>query len=129
MKKIGTVSKIENGNTYVKVECETACGHDCSECASSCHDTVRVCLAKNTLGAKVGDRVEMHVSDNKVVLLSFLVYMLPLILIFGIWTVTERIFRSNTVSIVSVMVVVVLWLIFIRRYNRRGVVTVITNVL
>lgn len=129
MKKIGTVSKIENGNTYVKVECETACGHDCSKCASSCHDTLRVCLARNTLGAKVGDRVEMYVSDKNVVWLSFLVYMLPLILIFGVWTISMSFFQNTVVSLVCISVILALWVIFIKRYNRKGIVNEITKIL
>ncbi len=129
MKKIGTVSKIENGNTYVKVECETACGHDCSECASSCHDTVRVCLVKNTLGAKVGDRVEMYVSDKNVILISFLVYMLPLILMFGVWVISKSLFQNNIVSAVCVTIMVALWVIFLKKYNRKGIVNEITKIL
>jgi len=83
----------------------------------------------NTVGAKVGDRVEMSVSDSKVVFLAFLVYMLPLIILFGIWIVSDYIWDSGLLSFVSVAVFLIIWAFFVVKYNKKGVINKIERIL
>lgn len=129
MTKTGYVSKIEDNKTYVITECESACGHDCSTCSSHCKKNFRESLVINTVGAKVGDRVEMSVSDSKVVFLAFLVYMLPLIILFGIWIVSDYIWDSGLLSFVSVAVFLIIWAFFVVKYNKKGVINKIERIL
>lgn len=129
MTKTGYVSKIVNGQTYVITECQSACGHDCSSCSSECKSNIRECLAANDVGAKVGDRVEMSVDDTKIVFLAFVVYMLPLIILFGVWTVSDCLWNDNLINTLLVMAFLVLWLIFIVKYNKKGVINKIERIL
>lgn len=129
MTKTGYVSKIENHNTYVITECESACGHDCSTCSSHCKKALRESLVINDVGAKVGDRVEMSVSESKIVFLAFLVYMLPLIILFGIWIVSDYLFKSGLISFLSVAVFLVLWAYVVVKYNKKGVINKIERIL
>lgn len=129
MTKTGYVSKIEDGRTYVITECESSCGHDCSTCASHCKKTFRESLAVNNIGAKAGDKVEMYVSDTKIVFLAFLVYMLPLIILFGIWIISDNLWNSALISFVSVLAFLILWAIIVIKYNKKGVINKIERIL
>lgn len=83
----------------------------------------------NTVGAKVGDRVEMSVSDSKIVFLAFLVYMLPLIILFGIWIASEHLWNNGLISFVSVAVFLIIWAFFVVKYNKKGVINKIERIL
>ena len=129
MTKTGYVSKIENDMTYVITECESSCGHDCSTCSSHCKATYRESLAINSIGAKVGDRVEMSVADSKIVFLAFFVYLLPLIILFGVWILCDSLWRNNLISFLSVMIFLALWIFFLVKYNKKGVINKIERIL
>ena len=129
MTKEGYVSKIHNGYTYVVTECESACGPNCAECSSHCKSNLRETLALNPVGAKVGDRVEMSVEDSKIVFLSFVVYMLPLIILFVTWVLCDYLWRNTLVNLVAIIALLGVWVFFIRKFNKKGIINKIERIL
>lgn len=129
MTKFGYVSKIEKGQTYVITECESACGHDCSTCSSECRSCLRECLAVNDIGAKTGDRVEMSVDDAKIVMLSFVVYMLPLLVFFGTWILCDYLWNDKLINALAVILLIIIWIVFLVKYNKKGVINKIVRIL
>ena len=90
MNAIGTVIEIDKNNkAVVSTQRSSACSscHNC-EASGSCHaelvfgeqNGVVIHKAENTAGASVGDKVEISVSTNKTLLISALVFVLPLII-------------------------------------------------
>lgn len=83
MEQIGKVISITNGIATVQIKRSTACGEKCSSCGG-CLATKGSAIVNNQLGAKVGETVRFELGDNKVLLLAFVVYIVPIFtLIFG----------------------------------------------
>jgi len=85
--EIGLVLKVKNDTIIVKTQRKKMCEHcsskdECSTMSGSSDDLeVEV---KNLLGAKQGDFVKLHIPTSSLLILSFLMYMVPVIfLIFG----------------------------------------------
>ncbi|MEA4813514.1 MAG: SoxR reducing system RseC family protein [Oscillospiraceae bacterium] len=82
MTQMAKVENIIDGN-YAKISVarQTACGHDCEHC-SGCGitgGTKVYAVAKNTIGAKVGDDVIVESSSKRVLGIVALVYVLPFV--------------------------------------------------
>ena len=75
----GIVIAIENGMAKVK----TSRHSDCENCGSCPGNTAMVLDALNPVGAKPGQRVLVVVEEVSMLKSAFVVYMLPLIAIFG----------------------------------------------
>ena len=89
MNAYGTVIEIDDNNiAVVSTQRSSACSscHNC-EASGACHaelifgeqNSDVLHRVENTIGAKVGDSVEISVSTNKTLLISALVFILPLI--------------------------------------------------
>jgi len=66
----------------VTVERQSACGHDCASCEGGCANPgILKVTAKNPIGARDGDRVEIESSSRKILLIAAAVYLLPLFLL------------------------------------------------
>ena len=77
------IKTLNNDRALIEVQRESACGHDCSTCGGcSAPDTVVNSVAINTIGAKADDRVLIESSTSSVLGLSFIVYILPVLLFF-----------------------------------------------
>ena len=75
MTQIATVEKIlPGGKAEISVPRKSACGHDCEECAS-----VRA-VARNDIGAAVGQKVVVESSTKHLLGVMSLVYLLPIVL-------------------------------------------------
>ena len=90
MNAIGTVIEIDKNNmAVVSTQRSSACSscHNC-EASGACHaelifgeqKSVVIHKAENAVGAKVGDTVEISASTNKTLLISALVFVLPLLI-------------------------------------------------
>lgn len=79
MDKIGTVIKVENTMAVVKVMRASACGENCAMC-KGCTQTNQTVKANNEIGAAIGDKVRLELSDQKVLLAAFFVYIMPLVM-------------------------------------------------
>ncbi|MDD4316470.1 MAG: SoxR reducing system RseC family protein [Clostridia bacterium] len=81
MTETGTVSKIDSRNrATVQFPRKTACEH-CHMCLKPKNEMfVRIAI-KNTLDAKVGDTVSVSMGTQVVLAASFIVYMVPVLLV------------------------------------------------
>lgn len=81
----GTVTKTQNGEAVVLVRR----GDSCASCGAGCtcgggHDDriMMKVIAHNGPNAQVGDRVEVALSSGKLLTLSLITYILPLVFLF-----------------------------------------------
>ena len=80
MTERGVVSKIKGGKATVQFERHSACDK-CHMCAVT-KDTMKVEVTlDNTLGANVGDFVEVEMGERYVLTAAAIVYVIPLVLI------------------------------------------------
>ena len=83
MQEIGVVESIneKNGTAKVVFDRKAACDK-CRMCLTANGDKMKVYVeVKNTLNAKVGDKVGVTMSDGFVLKAAFIVYLLPVILV------------------------------------------------
>lgn len=73
---IGTVTELNDGMATVVFKRSKACG-DCHACVSFGTDQAQTEL-KNTLGAKVGDRVSIELHSGSIFKASLILYGIPL---------------------------------------------------
>lgn len=85
MTQVATVRKLQtNGLAEVQVRRQTACGHDCADCAG-CTQVITgetVVLVKNDMDARLGDVVLIESQTSKVLKAAMVVYLLPFLLFF-----------------------------------------------
>ncbi len=80
MTERGVVSKVKGGKATVQFERHSACDK-CHMCAVT-KDTMKVEVTlDNTLGANVGDFVEVEMGERYVLTAAAIVYVIPLVLI------------------------------------------------
>lgn len=93
----GTVRKTDEKVAYIVIKRESACGENCANCGG-CKKMNEI-TADNTLGAKPGDTVVVEMSDSRVLSAAFMVYMLPLIIFFAAYFISNMFTKTEWVSI------------------------------
>ena len=78
MKEVGFVHKIKGGTATVRFERKTAC-ENCNMCLKPREEMYVELKLKNSLNAKVGDKVEVTMGQRAVLTASFIVYVVPLL--------------------------------------------------
>ncbi len=81
MTQIATVEKVfPDGRAEISVPRKSACGHDCEECAGCGVSGASVrAVAKNEIGARVGEKVVVESSSKGLYGMILIVYILPLL--------------------------------------------------
>ena len=84
MTQIATVEKIlDSQHAIISVPRKSACGHDCEECAGcGISGTAIRARAINAVGAKIGQKVVVESSTEKMLGIVALVYLTPILLFF-----------------------------------------------
>lgn len=80
MTQIATVEKVlSDGRAEISVARQSACGHDCEQCAGCgvSGSSVRA-VAANPVGARVGEKVVVESSSKGLYGMILIVYMLPI---------------------------------------------------
>ena len=78
MRKSGIVIKTEKGIASVMFLRASGCGGNCKSC-SSCEQQEHFVELENSVDAKVGDKVEVIASSGRVLKLTLLIYVVPLL--------------------------------------------------
>lgn len=84
MTQIATIEKLlDADHAEIAVARQSACGHDCAECAG-CGSTGASVYARasNPIGARPGQKVVVESSTKNVIGIILLVYMVPVALFF-----------------------------------------------
>ena len=86
MKKIGLVKEVNADHAIVSVSRKSACegchanvDGSCSACITFSNKEA-VCKAENSIGASVGDRVEVETSSATIILYAAAVFIFPIVL-------------------------------------------------
>lgn len=79
MKEVGFVHKIKGSTATVRFERKTAC-ENCNMCLKPREEMYVELRLKNSLNAKVGDKVEVTMGKRAVLTASFIVYVVPLLI-------------------------------------------------
>lgn len=84
MIQLGIVKNVKSNDiAEIQVRRQTACGHDCADCAG-CMAVVgeTIVLVRNDLNAAKGDVVSLESASSKILSAAMMVYILPFVLFF-----------------------------------------------
>ena len=125
MTQIATVNQIlRDGRAEIVVARQSACAHDCRECAG-CGGTpspVRA-VVDNPIGAQAGQKVVVESSTGHVFGVLLLVYMVPVALFFAAYLATASLGSeglSAGISILAFFCGIVPAILYDRRLRRSG---------
>lgn len=104
MTEIGVVKNVIDNTAEVAVVRKSSCGENCGSCSGGCKLTENIVTAKNTVGAKNGDVVEIEASSRAVLGRAFLIYILPLLLFFIVYFIAERLAQSEKTAVISAFI-------------------------
>lgn len=118
----GVVLSIEGTYATVRVEKKSACSGECESCGL-CRKPIFDVKARNKAGAVAGDRVKLYLPSCKIYGAAFLVYMLPVLLILAVLGICSILGAPSYVAPVVCGVMLVVWLLTIRAYNKKSNLT------
>ena len=128
MTQIATVDKLRpDGRAEIVVARQSACAHDCHECAG-CGGTpapVRA-VVDNPIGALAGQKVVVESSNRQLMGIMLLVYMVPVALFLIAYVATMSLGSeglSAAVSILAFFCGIVPAILYDRRLKRSGGMT------
>lgn len=125
MTQIATIEKLLNdGRAEISVARQTACAHDCSECAGcgATGSAIHAC-ASNPIGARPGQKVVVESSTKNLMGIILLVYMVPIIMFFTGYFITGSILPSALrylTAVIAFLVGIIPAVLYDRRLHRRG---------
>jgi len=124
------IAVLSDGTARVQIERISACGHDCSTCDGCGLMAAPIeAIAKNPIGAKVGDTVLIESGTNRVLKFAALTYLLPIFLLFLFYGISRLMFRSETLCSTIAIIGFLLGLFGAVSCNRSGQIeTVIRSV-
>ncbi len=101
----------------VKISKSSACGHNCASCKACSNPSYEISVI-NKIGAKVGDKVLIETKTSKVLFVSFLLYILPVILlILGAVILEET--SSGLMNVFVFIPLALVWLLIIKLTNKK----------
>lgn len=118
MRQTGTVISSTGTMAEISVIRESACGGNCASCGGCNARTV--VSAKNTIEAKVGDKVEMEMASSKVLYTAFIVYALPLLLLIVFYFVGAALSGSEGIGIASGFIVMAISYAIIIKFSKKN---------
>ncbi len=119
MREEGFVKSVTGDMCEVAVKRKTACGENCASCKGACSAPEQICAAKNTIGAREGDRVCIEISTSTVLISAFLLYILPVFVFLTVFVAASENGSSGTASALFAVVAAVLVFICVMIYDRK----------
>jgi len=78
LQMIGVVTKTYDNMAVVSITRHSGCGENCAMCKGGCTPTKQFVEVSNEMGAVEGNMVQIELSDRKVLLAAFFVYVFPI---------------------------------------------------
>ena len=98
---------VDNITAKLKLKRHSACA-SCGKCATTSEEKDIIVEVDNTIGAKVGDRVEVNMETINVLKAAFIVYTLPLVALLigtvGTFYILNAINFNRNIEIISAIV-------------------------
>ena len=98
---------VDNITSKLKLKRHSACA-SCGKCATTSEEKDIIVEVDNTIGAKVGDRVEVNMETINVLKAAFIVYTIPLIALLigtvGTFYILNAINFNRNIEIISAIV-------------------------
>ena len=98
---------VDNITAKLKLKRHSACA-SCGKCATTSEEKDIIVEVDNTIGAKVGDRVEVNMETINVLKAAFIVYTIPLIALLigtvGTFYILNAINFNRNIEIISAIV-------------------------
>ena len=112
MKTIATVIAVNGGLATVETQRTSACegchksedGKGCSVCSLMGGDRKFSAVAKNAVGAKVGDRVAIESATGRMLWYACLVFLLPLIVTLICYAIATQLTANSTWHLVGALI-------------------------
>ncbi len=121
---IGRIIKIEDGEMFISMKRDSACG-SCESCAAGCDSKEHIVKAKPRANYKVGDLVSIRVDSRKMLRGVMMVYLVPLLaFLIGIFA-SNYIFKKfsfkvpDFYSIILGVVLLIISLFIVKSYDKR----------
>lgn len=116
MLKPGKVEKIEGEKAWVRMQKGTSCGdHHCPLSSTLLDDSgtdFYKILAKNEISASIGSNVMVEVKDALALKISFLIYLMPILLVLGTYllvkALTSQVLLIGTATITAILISIIL---------------------
>lgn len=93
------IRTLPNSMAEVVVTRSTACGSNCGSCESCIFQSELKAIAKNSIGAKPGQRVVISSSSRKIFTAAILVYIMPLLFFLAGFALSSLLGASEAVSV------------------------------
>lgn len=132
MKEIGMVESTNGNLAVVSVKRSTACGDSCATCSAQCNMRGNKITAKNKAGAMVGDLVTIEMKTSTVLKSAFMVYILPLLMLFLGYFYAEYKTGDETLSLITSLgafAVTFIFLLIWDKINKNKFVITITDII
>ncbi len=121
MTKEGRVLSVSGNMAYIVSFKESSCGESCAHCTLNCTKKSIKFYAVNKIGAKAGDDVIVYANSKDIYLSSFLLYVLPVILVMASVILGSVYFKNDLLSLVFCALSLVLWVAVIKIINKKEI--------
>lgn len=131
MTELGVVESIRDRNAVVSVKRSTACGDSCITCKAQCNVKGNKITVMNKLGAMPGDLVKIEMKTATVLKSAFMVYILPLLMLFLGYFLGEHKTGNETKAVFLGLVFFAVTFVFLLiwdKINKNKFVTEITEI-
>ncbi len=116
MREQGIITKVLHGNIVEVAFKRSAACEKCRLCHAVDEGLVAI-EAKDDIGAKVGDMVEIEISSQEIVKGSLMLFIFPILFLAAGYLLFYKLTNSETLSIVAGIISLALSFVFVRWYN------------
>ena len=119
VKQVGVVVGVQGEKAVVQIKRVSACGENCSSCSGGCQNTSHKVEALNMIAAKQGQVVQMEMKDSDVLIAAFMVYIIPLILLFTGYFVGSSLFKVEWLAITVGIMFMISSFMVLKKYDNK----------
>ncbi|MDO4563396.1 MAG: SoxR reducing system RseC family protein [Clostridia bacterium] len=106
MEQIGEIIEVSGNMARVRIKRASSCGENCAEC-KGCTSTSTTLDAINEVNAAAGNIVRLEMNSASFVLLSFIGYILPIVIMIAAYKITfsfsDNMIVSDAVAVAALL--------------------------